>query len=377
MTASGEQQEQQEQQERKLPRVFTTVVGSIIVLAGMRAASTVLVPLVAGLFLAVLARPLERMLRGVMPRAVGALALLLTMLTVIAGFVAVGAVATAATGAVASELQERRPALERQADRLRASAASRGITLPGGASESSGGASSQAGGESSASSQSSSSPASATGVVGRAVRFTVSGFGGLLLALAICALVLAERDEGRRRIGALGKGSAGQRALAAIDEAAPAFRHYVLAKSLTSALTGTATGLAAWALGIPLAWVWGLIAFLLEYVPSVGSVIAIVPPVLMALADGGPTRGLLAFGVIATVQIIMGNVVDPRIEGKMMSISPTGVLVSVVFWGWLWGPVGALLAVPLTVAIVIACRHIPGSRGVATLVSGDRVDTKT
>lgn len=367
--------ERQEGRERRLPRVFTTIVGSIIVLAAMRAASTVLVPVVAGLFLAVLARPLERILRGVMPRALGGLALLVTMLAVIAGFVAVGAVATAATRAVASELQERRPALERQADRLREMAAARGITLPGGASKPQGG-SAPSGGEAPAAS-SSSPPASAADVAGRAVLFAVSGIGGLLLALAVCALVLSEREEGRRRIGALGRGSAGQRALDAIDEAAPAFRHYVMAKSLTSALTGTATGLAAWALGIPLAWVWGLIAFLLEYVPSVGSVIAIVPPVLMALADGGPTRGLLAFGVIATVQIVMGNVVDPRIEGKLMHISPTGVLVSVVFWGWLWGPVGALLAVPLTVAIVIACRHIPGSRGVATLVSGDRVDTKS
>src|SRR5690606_13453361 len=169
---------------------------------------------------------------------------------------------------------------------------------------------------------------------------------------------LAEADDARRRLVRAGNGSGGmRRALAAIDEAVPTFRRYVWVKSLTSAITGLATFLAALAFGLPLAWVWGFLAFLLEYVPTVGSMLAVIPPVLMALAEDGVGRAGVVLAAIGGLQIVLGNVVDPRIEGRLMSISPFGVLLSIVFWGWLWGAVGALLAVPLTVAVAIVCRH--------------------
>jgi AI-2 transport protein TqsA len=75
------------------------------------------------------------------------------------------------------------------------------------------------------------------------------------------------------------------------------------------------------------------------------------------------------------MQIVLGNVVDPKLEGRLMRLSPLGVLLSIVLWGWLWGALGALLAVPLTVAIAIACRHIRGARGVATVLAGDGMES--
>ncbi len=160
--------------------------------------------------------------------------------------------------------------------------------------------------------------------------------------------------------------------LSAVDEAVVAFRRYAWVKTLTSAITGIATTLAALAFGLPLAWVWGFLAFLLEYIPSVGSVLAVFPPTLMAVADGGPARGLMVFFAVGALQVFFGNVVDPKLEGRFMAVSPFVVLLSIVVWGWLWGPVGALLAVPMTVAAVIVCRHTPGARGVATLLSEER-----
>jgi predicted PurR-regulated permease PerM len=206
-----------------------------------------------------------------------------------------------------------------------------------------------------------------------AARAIATALGGLALALAFTALGLAEADEVRRRVARLGHGGGARRALAAMDEAAPAFRRYVWVKSLTSAITGLGTALIALAFGLPLAWVWGFLAFLLEYVPTVGSLLAVLPPALMALAVGGPAHGVAVLLAVGAQQIVFGNVVDPRIEGRLMSISPFGVLLSIVFWGWLWGAVGALLAVPLTVAVVIACRYVPGAGGVATLIAGDGV----
>jgi predicted PurR-regulated permease PerM len=197
------------------------------------------------------------------------------------------------------------------------------------------------------------------------------GLATLLLALGFAALALAEADDARERIARAVGASRGRATLDSLEQTTRAFRRYAWVKTLTSAITGLATALAALAFGLPLAWVWGFLAFLLEYIPSVGSVLAVLPPTLMAVASAGPARAGAVFLVIGALQVILGNVVDPRLEGRFMQLSPFAVLLSIVVWGWLWGAVGALLAVPLTVAIVIACRHIPGARGLATVLAGD------
>jgi predicted PurR-regulated permease PerM len=348
-------------------RVFAVVIGPLLAIAALKLGEAVLVPLVAGIFLAVVVRPIHRRLGAALPRPLRWLGLVVAMLTLLAGLAAFGGAVTLSGRAVADEFQARRPEIESQLGRLRAVAGRVGLDIPGGseAAPAPGGSQGEAQGGSPGGAQG--------GRAERTLRSVVAGFTTLLLALAFAALGLAEADEVRRRIAHTGNGGGARGALAAIDEAVPAFRRYVWVKTLTSALTGVVTWLAALAFGLPLAWVWGFLAFLLEYVPSVGSALAVVPPTLMALAEGGLTKAAAVLLVIGGLQVFFGNVVDPRLEGKMMSLSPFGVLLSIVFWGWLWGPAGALLAVPLTVAVVIACRHIPGARGVATVVAGDGV----
>jgi predicted PurR-regulated permease PerM len=355
-------------------RVFAVVVGPVLAIAGLKLGKTVLVPLVAGIFLAIIVRPIQSRLRAVLPRRLQWLGLVAAMLTILAGLAAFGGAVTFSGRAVADEFKSRRTEIESQLARVRAVASRVGLDIPGGQEQSAqGGAQSGAQGSAQGEPQSGPQGGAQGGRAERTLRSVVAGVTALLLTLAFAALGLAEADEVRRRIAHTGNGGGAQRALAAIDEAVPAFRRYVWVKSLTSAITGLATWLAALAFGLPLAWVWGFLAFLLEYVPSVGSAIAIVPPTLMALAEGGLSKAVAVFLVIGSLQVFFGNVVDPRLEGKLMSLSPFGVLLSIVFWGWLWGPAGALLAVPLTVAVVIACRHIPGARGVATVAAGDGV----
>ena len=348
-------------------RALAVVVGVVLVVAALKLARTVLVPLAAGLFLAVLARPLHLRLRRPLPRLLRWLALVATMLVVLAGVAAfVGALGMSAR-AVTEELRARRPAIESSLASLRDAAERAGLPLPAEA----GGATAEAGGTAGGDAGSTGTPG--TSLAADAARALLTTLAGLGLALAFTALGLAEADDARRRLAHLGRGDGAARALAVIDETAPAFRRYVWVKSLTSAITGAGTALVAVAFGLPLAWVWGFLAFLFEFVPTVGSLLAVIPPTLMALAVGGPTLGLAVLLAVGALQIVFGNVVDPRIEGRLMAVSPFGVLLSIVFWGWMWGAVGALLAVPLTVAVVIACRHIPGARGVATLVAGDGV----
>lgn len=345
-------------------RAFAIIGGVVLTVAALRLGRTVLVPLVAGLFLAVLARPLHSRLHEALPRRTKWVALLVAMLAIIAGVAAFGAAIGWSARAVAGELRERRPQIERQLASVRERAAHVGIRVPelpgespAGAQPGRGGGTEDAGG----------------GSGQRTLVGVVTGIGELILALAFAALAMAETPDVRRRIAHLGRAHGGHRALEAMDEIAPAFRRYVWVKSITSALTGVVTALIALAFGLPLAWVWGFLAFLFEYVPTVGTMLAIAPPVLMALAEGGVQKAGLVLLVVGTAQVVLGNVIDPKLEGRMMSVSPFGVLLSIVFWGWLWGAVGALLAVPLTVAVVIASRHIPGMHGVATIVAGDGV----
>jgi len=362
-------------------RVVAGVIAIVLAIEGLRLAKPVLVPLVAGIFLAILARPLHVRVRTALPRRVRWVGLLVAMLVIIAGAAAFAGAVALSGRAVVDEFRARRPQIEAQVERIRAAAERSGVPGPqrsrdegATGSAGSGRPASEGGSVSPGASADSSGPGSAnSGFATRALRALMEGVAGLLLALAFAALGLAEAGDLRTRIAHLGNGGGAKRALAAIDEAAPAFRRYVWVKSLTSAIAGVVTWLTALAFGLPLAWVWGFLAFLFEYVPSVGSVLAIAPPTIMALADGGPGLGLAVFLVIGALQVILGNVVDPRLEGRLMAVSPFGVLLSIVFWGWLWGAVGALLAVPLTVAFVIACRHIPGAQGVATVVAGDGV----
>ncbi len=347
----------------------------IVVAAALKLAQPVLVPLVAGVFLAVVARPVQRRVAEALPGRLRWLGLVVAMLAVLAGVAAFGGALYLSGRAVAGELRDRRPRLEatlRQARERAARAGVPGTALPrwpgGGSGAASprpaqGGAPPAAGGAGGGAGE---------GAVRRAAAGTVEALGGLLLALAFCALGLAESGAARRRLVRAVPDRATPAVLAAVDEAVAAFRRYAWVKTLTSAITGAATGLAALALGLPLAWVWGFLTFLLEYVPSAGSVLAVVPPTLMALADGGPARAATTFFAIGALQLVLGNVVDPKLEGRFMAVSPFVVLLSIVVWGWLWGPVGALLAVPMTVAAVIAARHTPGARGVAALLAEEQ-----
>jgi predicted PurR-regulated permease PerM len=341
-------------------RALAILLGTVLTVAALRLGRPVLVPLAAGAFLATLGQPLRHRLARAIPDWAALTVTALVLVGVVLAFLAALGWSLAEIG---RELGDRRDALRDAADRARAWAAQRGIPVPGGE----GGASS--GG----------APGGAAGAVARGLGALGGTLAELGLALAIAVLALAEARVLRKRLAHALSERTGRETLATIDESAQAFRRYVWVKSLTSLLTGVCSGLLALAFGLPLAWVWGFLAFLLEYVPTVGSLLAVVPPTLMAAAQaagdgGGFGRVGLVFAAFGALQITLGNVIDPKLEGRLMALSPLGVLVAIVFWGWLWGAIGALLAVPLTVALAIAARHVPGMRGVATVLAGDGVD---
>ena len=143
---------------------------------------------------------------------------------------------------------------------------------------------------------------------------------------------------------------------------------YIAIKTTVSAITGMVAALMLWILGVDFPILWGILAFLLNYVPTIGSIIAAVPPVLLALIQLGPASAVgVAIGYVA-INITMGNGVEPRFMGRGLGLSTLVVFLSLVVWGWVLGPVGMLLSVPLTMTAKIALEANPQTEWIAVLL---------
>lgn len=147
-------------------------------------------------------------------------------------------------------------------------------------------------------------------------------------------------------------------------------KQYVVIKTSTSLATGVIIGGALELLGVDFALLWGLLAFLFNFIPNIGSIIAAIPAIILALLQAGPTGALATAIVFVVVNMVIGSLLEPKIMGERMNLSPLVVFVSLVFWGWLWGPIGMLLSVPLTMAIRIMLEGNPSTRPLAILLAG-------
>lgn len=143
---------------------------------------------------------------------------------------------------------------------------------------------------------------------------------------------------------------------------------YLVLKTVFSLTTGICVGIWVKILGIEYAFVWGLLAFILNYVPNIGSIIAAVPAVLLALIQRGDGYALItAIGYIV-INITISNFIEPRIMGRRLGLSTLVVFLSLVFWGWVLGPVGMLLSVPLTMILKIILESSEDTRGIAIML---------
>ncbi|MDZ7705339.1 MAG: AI-2E family transporter [Trueperaceae bacterium] len=155
----------------------------------------------------------------------------------------------------------------------------------------------------------------------------------------------------------------------------PALVRYVLVTTATSLLTGLLTSVWCGVFGVGLAFVWGLLAFVLNFFPTIGSVIAVVPPTLFAFVFEGAGVGLAMLIGLSLMQLVMGNLINPALLGSALRLPATVVLLAVVFWGWLWGLGGAIIGVPLTMALVFLGREFGGLEPYALLLAGPERQT--
>ena len=147
---------------------------------------------------------------------------------------------------------------------------------------------------------------------------------------------------------------------------------YLGIKTLVSIATGITAGLGTYWIGVDFPLLWGMFAFLLNYVPTIGSIIAAVPAVLVALIQLGLGEAASTALLFLGINTMYGTILEPRLMGYGVGISPLIVFISLVFWGWVFGPVGMLLSVPLTMTLKMALESSENTRWIAILIGSQR-----
>ncbi|RYE48814.1 MAG: AI-2E family transporter [Hyphomicrobiales bacterium] len=203
-----------------------------------------------------------------------------------------------------------------------------------------------------------------SGVVGRVLTFFATA--GVVIILTI--FMLSEAQGFSRRFGAIraARGPNFERLAGAMQDT----QRYLGIKTIISLATGVLAGVLCWVAGIDFFLLWGILAFVMNFIPAVGSLIASVPPILLALIakDGGTTNALVLAGGYGLINMFLDNFVQPTLLGKRFGLSILVVVLCVLFWGWLWGLIGIVLAVPLTMILKVILDNSDEFRWVAVAI---------
>lgn len=323
-----------------------TAAAAVIVIAGIKSAATVLVPFLLSVFIAVMTAPLMAWLTR--HRVPSVLAVLLLM----GAIVVIGMGLATFVGGTINSFYQDMPIYEQKLNALMQQGI---VSLRGLGVEVADDLIKEY-----------VDPA----VVMKTVASVFNGLGGVLantfLILFTVVFILLEASGFPDKV----KRAFGEQTLAFAHFArfSQSVQQYLAIKTLVSFGTGVSIGVALSLLGVDYAPLWGLVAFLLNYIPNIGSIIAAVPAVLIALIQLGFGSALITAAIFVAANTLFGNVVEPRLMGRTLGLSTLVVFVSLVFWGWVLGPVGMLLSIPLTMVVKIAFETRPQTRWIATLL---------
>jgi predicted PurR-regulated permease PerM len=206
------------------------------------------------------------------------------------------------------------------------------------------------------------------------VRSALGAFFGFLsqmfVVLVYLAFILADRAGFDRRIEAAFEPQRARDIRTVIDGINIAIENYIVVKTFMSFLTGVSTTVVLLAFGVDYAILWGVVAFLLNYIPYLGSVVAVVLPLLLSLVQlQSPQLTLVVLVLLLIVHSIIGFVVEPFMAGRRLHLSPLVILLALAFWGSLWGITGMILAVPLVAVVMAILESIKETRPIAVLLT--------
>lgn len=203
---------------------------------------------------------------------------------------------------------------------------------------------------------------------------TLNSLSGMLTSAFVIflmfAFLLMETAGIPQKIKLIREGKKG--ALDSYNAIIKGINRYLAIKSVTSFVTGSLIFVFLKFQGVDFPILWGMIAFLLNFIPNIGSLLAAVPPVLLALVQFGFGHALVTALAFLTVNTVIGSIIEPRVMGQGVGLSTLVVFLSLIFWGWVLGPVGMLLSVPLTMGIKIALAENDATRWIAILLGSNR-----
>ncbi len=321
----------------------------IIVVAGMKAASSLLVPFFGAVFIAVIcAPPMFWLQRKGVPKVLAIIIILVAILLL--GFLFGALIGSSLTNFLSSlpDYQERLSAhIATFISWLRA----KGVNLPKG--EVSG----------------IFNPGWVMSLAGGILSALSSILANALLILLTVVFILLEATDFPKKLRAVLKDP--ERSLSTIEKFSQSAKRYLVIKTLISAATGLVIWLWLLILGVDYPVLWGMLSFLLNYVPNIGPLIAALPVALLALVQLGVGSALLTILGFVVVHIVIGNVIEPKLMGKGLSLSTLVVFLSLVFWGWVLGPIGMILSVPMTSLVKLALESYEDTRGLAIMLGSD------
>ncbi|MHC4402103.1 MAG: AI-2E family transporter [Planctomycetota bacterium] len=327
-------------------RALAAAAFFVIVVAGMQAAASLLVPFLLAAFIAVIAAPpflgLQR--RGV--PAAAALAIMILVMVIVA-FVGVRIVRSS-LDAFSSNYGKYEDRLKEQIDDLWEWLDAKGVSRPD---------------ETVAETFDPKEAFRYVGVVATALSNLLAQ---AFLILLVAIFILFEAAVLPEKVRALPNVS--DATWAKIERVIDEVRRYMSLKTVVSLLTGVLVTLFTAVIGVDSPMLLGLLAFVLNYVPNIGSFIAAIPGVLLAFIEFGLGTAAVTGAGYVVINAGVGNVLEPRLMGRGLGLSPLVILISMIFWGWVLGPVGMLLSVPLTMTVKIALESADETRWIALLM---------
>lgn len=329
-------------------RTLLVIAALVVIVAGLKLAGTLLLPFLVAVFLSIVVTPLvlwiER--RGLPP----GIAVLITMVGVLGAMLGFGAIVTQSVAGFEEALPGYRQALDGVFTDIVQRLANYGIEVDG------------------ALRKESLEPGTVVGMAGSFMSNVIAALSNTALVVLTMVFILLEVAGFPAKLRAsLGDPEAD---LSEFAEIMVDVQRYLALKTVVSIVTGVCVYLMLAALDVDFAGLWGLVAFLLNFIPNIGSIIAAIPAMAIALVQPGLglwTMVAVGLGYVV-VNTILGNIIEPLLMGRRLGLSPLVVFLSLVFWGWVWGPVGMVLSVPLTIAVRIALERSEGLRWVAVLL---------
>ena len=328
-------------------RVLLVLAALVIVIAGLKAASALIVPLLMALFIAIITLPFMLWLTGKGAPKWAALGLILLVLASV--ILTVGSLISSSVDQFSALLPTYENKLRTTITLLSDWAARHQLTR-------------FTGGEFTIV-----DPKAAARIIGGLVGSVGRIVGDSLLIFFTVMFLLVEASTIPNKIRAIL--SDPDTTLERLSEFLNAVKQYLVIKSLTSLITGVVVTAWLFFLGVDFAVLWGSIAFFMNFVPFVGSIIAAVPVVFLAFLDAGVQDALLVAAGFLAINLVVGNLIEPRFMGRGLGLSTLVVFLSLLFWGWVFGPVGMFLSVPLTMLVKIALESDARSRWIAILLS--------